>query len=59
MLGAGRYEGGLALVGIHHHQPIGRDFRDLQVRTLIFSDDDAAFGGEDGVPISSVGGGVQ
>ena len=59
MLGAGWYEGGLALVGIHQHQPIGRDFGDLQVRTLIFSDDDAAFGGEDGVPISSVGGGVQ
>ena len=59
MLGAGRYEGGLALVGIHHHQPIGCDLRDLQVRALIFSDDDAAFGGEDGVPISSVGGGVQ
>ena len=59
MLGAGRYEGGLALVGIHHHQPIGRDLRDLQDRTLILSDDDPAFGGEDSVPISSVGGGIQ
>ena len=59
MLGTGWYEGRLALVGIHQHQPIGRDLRDLQDRTLILSDDDPAFGGEDSVPISSVGGGIQ